>query len=155
MSVQPSRLRGGEWLAALAVVVMVVALFALHWYGPTPGAPGTRAGWSGTSHLHWALLVAILVGIGLVVAQAACRAPALPACLSVISSVISLLALLWLLYRVVLEAPSHQLAGAWVELAGGLALFVGSYWSMRQEGIRPQDGPGEVPVVKLPPAAQP
>src|SRR5437763_3007781 len=152
MSLVPARLRAGEWLAALGAILMIVALFGLHWYGPTPDAPSTRSGWSGATHLHWLLLVAILVGLALAISQAACRAPAIPATLSVVSSGIAFLALLWLLFRVVLDAPPHQEAGAWIELIAALLLFVGSYWSMRQEGIRPQDGPGEIPVLTLPPS---
>jgi hypothetical protein len=157
MSVSPSRLRGGEWLAGLGVIVMIVALFGLHWYGPSAGDATTRSGWNGATHLHWLLALAILVGLALVVSQAACRAPALPACLSVVSSVLAAITLLWLLYRVVLDAQPHQQIGAWVELVGGLLLFVGSYWSLRQEGIAPEDGPGEIPVLTLspPPAPQP
>lgn len=152
MSLAPSRLRAPEWLAAAGAVVMLVALFVLDWYGPTPGAPSTRAGWDGATHLHWLLLIAILVGLALAITQATCRGPALPASLSVISSVITFITLLWLLYRVVIDMPAHQEAGAWIELLGALALFVGSYWSIRLEGIRPQDGPQEIPVVTLPPA---
>jgi hypothetical protein len=155
MSLVPSRLRGGEWLAAGGAVVMIVALFALHWYGPAPGAPTSRTGWTGTTHVHWLLVIAILVGLALVIAQAACRAPALPACLSVVSSVIGFITLVWLLFRVVIDTPPHQEAGAWIELVGAVALFAGSYWSLRAEGIRPQDGPQEIPVVTLPPAARP
>ena len=87
--------------------------------------------------------------VALVVTQAACRAPAIPACLSVVSSVVAAITLLWLLFRVVLDPGPHQQAGAWVELLGGLVLLVGSYWSLRQEGIAPEDGPGEIPVLTL------
>lgn len=151
MSLAPSRLRAPEWLAAAGAVVMLVALFALDWYGPATGAPTTRTGWTAT-HLHWLVLIAILLGLALALTQAACRGPALPASLSVISSVVAFITLLWLVYRVVLDTPPHQEAGAWIELCGALALFVGSYWSIRLEGIRPQDGPQEIPVVRLPPA---
>jgi hypothetical protein len=155
MSVRPSRLRGGEWLAAAGAIVMIVALFGLHWYGPSPGAPGTHSGWTGATHLHWLLALAILVGLGLVVSQAACRAPAIPACLSVISSVVAAVTVLWLLFRVVLDPGPHQQVGAWIELLGGLTLLAGSYWSLRQEGIAPEDGPGEIPVLTLPSPAAP
>jgi hypothetical protein len=150
MTVAPSRLRGGEWLAALGAVVMIVALFGLRWYGPAPGAPTARDGWNGTDHLHWLLALAILVGVALVVTQAACRAPAIPASLSVVSSVVAAITILFLLIRVVIDAQPHQEAGAWIELLGALALFVGSYRSLRQEGIAPQDGPQEIPVLTLP-----
>ena len=155
MSVAPSRLRGGEWLAALGAIVMIVALFGLHWYGPTAGTPTTRSGWNGATHLHWLLALDILVGLALVLAQAACRAPAIPACLSVVSSVLTAITLLWLLFRVIIDAQPHQEVGAWIELVGALVLLVGSYWSLRQEGIAPEDGPQEIPVLSLPAAPTP
>jgi hypothetical protein len=150
MSVVPSRLRGGEWLAGLGAIAMILALFGLHWYGPTAGTPTARSGWNGTTHLHWLLALDILVGLALVLTQAACRAPAIPACLSVVSSVLTAITLLWLGFRVVLDPPPHQLVGAWIELIGALVLLVGSYWSLRQEGIAPADGPRDIPVIALP-----
>jgi hypothetical protein len=155
MSLVPSRLRGGEWLAGAGAVVMTIALFVPRWYGPVRGGPGARTGWSGATHLHWLLLLAILAGCALVVAQAACRGPALPACLSVIASVVAFVTVLWLLFRVVIDTPPHQDSGAWIELVGALGLLIGSYWSLRQEGIRPQDAPQDIEVVTLPPVAQP
>jgi Na+/citrate or Na+/malate symporter len=152
MSVELSRLRGGEWLAAAGAVVMIVSLFVLHWYNPAPGV--TQTGWRGVTHLHWLILVASLVGLALAVAQAVCRAPAWPVSLSVISTVVALLAVLWLVYRLVIQPPAHQQVGAWIGFVGTLALLVGSYWSMRQEGIRAQDGPAEIPVLTLPPTAK-
>lgn len=151
MSIVPARLRAGDWLAALGAIVMIVALFGLHWYGATAGGSGPRTGWSATAHLHWLLALAILVGLAFVVAQAACRAPAIPACLSAVSIVVALITTVWLLFRVVIDPGPHRQAGAWIELLGAGALLVGSYWSLRAEGIRPEDGPGEIPLLELPP----
>lgn len=150
MNLRVARLRSGEWLITAAVVTMLVSLFALHWYGPTSTAGGplpARNGWTGATHLHWLLALALLVAIAAVVAQAASRAPALPACLDVISIVVSLLGVLWLLFRVVIDAPPHQLFGAWLGLIAALGLLAGSFLALRQEGILEADGPGEVPVV--------
>lgn len=148
MSVDLRRLRAGEWLAGAGAAIMAVALFA-HWYGPAaPGGP-YLTGWAGIAHLRWVWLVAIAVGLALVVAQAACRAPALPASLSVISTVIALIAVLTLLIRVVIDPLAHQRFPAWLEFIGACALLVGSFGSLRQEGIRERDGPGEIPVIDL------
>ena len=151
MSVSLARLRAAEWLAALGAIVMIVALFGLHWYGAAAGASGPRSGWTGTTHLHWLLALAILVGLAFVGAQAACRAPAIPASLSAVSIVLALITVVWLLFRVVIDPGPHQQAGAWIELLGALALLIGSHWSLRTEGLRPADGPGEIPVLELPP----
>ncbi len=148
MDVRAARLRTGEWLTGAGVVVMVVALFALHWYGRSGTTPA-QTGWGGTTHVNWLLLVTIVVALALVVAQAAFRAPAIPACLSVISTVVALVAALWLLLRVVIDPASHQRAGAWIELLGGLVVLVGSFLSLRKEGIAERDGPGEIPTASL------
>jgi hypothetical protein len=148
MRVDPRRLRGGEALAGFGAALMAVALFGLTWYGAVPGHGG-RDGWTGATHMRWLLLVALGLGLGLAVAQMACRAPALPASLSVLSTVVALLAVLWLLVRVVIDSSSHQQAGAWLELLGAVLVLGGSYASLRQEGIAPRDGPQAVPVIDL------
>jgi len=140
-----SRLRPGEIIVAAAVVVMAVSLFALDWYGEP-----SRTGWNGTTHVRYLLLLDMLLGLALVVTQAACRAPAIPVSVSVFSTVVALVTALWLIYRVLIDSQPHQELGAWLELIGGLALLVGSFLSMREEGIAAQDGPGEIPVVNLP-----
>jgi hypothetical protein len=137
------RLRAGEWLALLAAGVMALALFALRWY------PG-RTGWQATSHLRWLLVVTIAVGLALVAAQAALRAPAVPASLDVIAVPVTLVAVLWLLYRVAINASSRQRFGAWLELIAAAGLLAASLLALRQEGTLERDGPGVVPVVELP-----
>ncbi len=152
MDIRLSRLRSGEVLIAVAVVVMLVALFGLSWYGASAGPGGRIAaanGWNGAPHLHWLLAIAILVGLALVIAQAACRAPAVPASLDVVGTVIALITVLWLILRVVIDAPAHQLFGPWLELIGAVGLLTGAFLSIRQEGIAEADGPGEIPVVEL------
>ncbi|HLJ03698.1 MAG TPA: hypothetical protein VKT31_09670 [Solirubrobacteraceae bacterium] len=137
-----SRLRSGEWLTAVSVAVMLVALFALAWYRK-------QTGWDGVTHLRWLLLIAILLGAALVITQAAFRAPAIPVSLDVISTVVAIPTVLWLIVRVVIDAGAHQKAGPWLELLGAIGLLVGSFLALRQEGIRDADGPGDVPLVDL------
>jgi hypothetical protein len=137
-----SRLRAGEWLTAVSVALMLVALFGLAWYRK-------QSGWEGVTHLRWLLLISILLGMAVVVAQAAFRAPAVPVSLDMISTVVAIPTVLWLIVRVLIDAGPHQKAGAWLELLGALGLLVGSFLALRQEGIRDADGPGEVPLVDL------
>ena len=155
-----SRLRAGEWLTAMSVVVMAVALFVLDWHGaegrprrvvtyPPVRRPAASTGWQSSTEVRWLLLVAIIMGASLVVAQAACRAPAIPSTLDVISIVVALLAVLALIDKVVVNPGERQQFGAWVELIGALGLLAGSFLATRQEGILEADGPGEIPVVHL------
>jgi len=143
------RLRAGELLATAGVVVMLVALFAVHWYD---GAVA-RTGWHTATHLRWLLLVAAAFGLAITAAQAACRGPALPASLDVLAIVVAFVTLLWLIFRVAVDPPPHELFGAWLELIGGAALLAGSFLALRQEGILERDGPGEIPLVRLDRAA--
>jgi hypothetical protein len=148
MNAKLSRLRAGEWLTAVSVVLMVVALFALHW-------SGGRTGWQAVTHLRWLLLIALLPGAALAIAQAAFRAPAIPATLDVICTVLAIPTVLWLILRVVIDPGADEQVGAWLELLGALGLLVGSFLALRQEGIREDDGPGEIPLVDLAAAARP
>ncbi len=59
-----------------------------------------------------------------------------------------------LLYRVLVNEPGpdsivQQKAGAFVGLISAIAIVYGAFWSMREEGIADQDGPGEIETVRL------
>jgi anaerobic C4-dicarboxylate transporter len=153
MSLHLGRLRSGEWLTAAGAAAMIVALFGLPWYGGSAGANVatslSRNGWHSFTHMRWLVVVAIVLALALVLAQAAFRAPAIPACLDTVSTVVALAAVLWLVVGVVILIPHHQEAGAWVELAGACAVLAGSFLALRQEGIAPGDGPSHIPVVEL------
>jgi hypothetical protein len=99
------------------------------------------------------LLVVVAVGLGLVVAQARFRAPAIPACLDAVSTVLAAIGVVWVIVDVV--SGPHARVGAWLGLAAACAVEAGSFLALRQEGILDADAPQHVPVVALEAGRQP
>jgi hypothetical protein len=143
-------------------VLLLVFMVALHWYGvktprgwnaATLGVPTSFTGWDALSHLRWLVVITVVSALALAYFQAAQRAPAIPACLSVIVTVLAIVTFVVLAYRVVIDVPGsgdlHQEAGAWLGLLSALGIVYGGYASMRKEGISPRDAPGEVEMVEL------
>lgn len=156
-----SRLRHGEIVAGVSGALLLVSLFALAWFGTTGpisptaallGATTSSNGWHSLSDLRWLMLVTGLAALALVYFQATHRPPAIPVCLSVIVTVLGLITVLCLIYRVLINVPGpdsliDRRAGSYIGLACAIGILYGGYASMRQEGIRPGDGPGEIPTV--------
>jgi hypothetical protein len=142
MRPRPARLRLGELLAGAAAVALLVLLLAVHWYG-------ARTGWQVLTSARWAVLVTVAAALVLVFAQATRPAPALPATMSLIVTVFGLVTVLWLIYRVAISPAAHERVGAWLGLLSACLMTASAFWSLRQEGISPEDEPHEVPVVPL------
>jgi peptidoglycan/LPS O-acetylase OafA/YrhL len=140
-----ARLRVGEWIAAVAAIVLVAGLFALHWYG---GAD-PRDGWQALPTLRWWILVDAAVGLVAALAQAR-RGPAVAAALDVVALVLASLTVLLLAIRLATTGASLA-AGAFVGLAASIALLAGVFLALRAEqGWAP--GPERpVEVVRLGP----
>jgi hypothetical protein len=152
MGFDPSRIRRGEALAGVSAAALLAFMFVLHWYGPRADRArpvSSQTGWQAFSVWRWLALLTILGALCLVVFQATRRAPALPVSTSVVTIALALVAVLWLAIRVLLDHPPHQMIGAILGLAGALGILAGSSLSLRQEGIAPRDGPGEIPTVRL------
>jgi hypothetical protein len=114
-------------------------------------------GWDALTNARWLMLLTIACGLALAYLQAARRAPAIPVTLSVIVTVLGLINLLVLIYRVLINEPGsddvvEQQAGAFVGLAGAIAIVIGGYLSLRDEGIADKDAPAEIETVSLGPA---
>ena len=150
MSFVPARLRAGEILAGAAGIVLAISLFAITWYR-APGASLT--GWQCFGVLRWLLLASVVLALAMVLTQAALRAPAIPVNVDVVACTVSLITFVWLAVRVLVAGPDgfSTEAGAWLALAAQLFLLAATVLAMRQEGIREEDGPGEIPVVDLDP----
>ena len=144
-------------------IVLLASMFVLKWYGPTAQPRPTAAsldvtasvnGWDALTGVRWLMLLTIACGLALVCLQAARSAPAIPVTLSVIVTVLGVLGALVLIYRVLINEPGNdaaigQKAGAFVGLASAIAIVIGGYLSMRDEGIADKDTPAEVETVSV------
>lgn len=143
----PRRLRAPDWLAGAAGLVLLLDLFAVRWYG---NGDGSVSGWTALTILRWLLVLGGVAGVGLLVAQARCRAPAVPITVTVLTSLIALICLIAVVIRTLDPPGSLELrAGALIGLVATAALLIGGVQSMRQEGILDRDGPGEIPTLSI------
>jgi hypothetical protein len=106
-------------------------------------------GWNGLSHGHWLILITLLAAFALFFLQAMRRSPAIPVTLSAIVTILAGLSTIWIIIRVPIDPPAGRDFGGWLALISSIALTWGGYESLRTEGIDPQDGPGEIPALKV------
>jgi uncharacterized membrane protein HdeD (DUF308 family) len=125
------RIRPGELLAAAGAICLIVAL-ALPWY---ENADGKLTAWSTFGPAVVLLILATIAALVLFFATLAERSPALPVAAGVWSVLFALIAVIAAIVRA-LERPDHATslcAGAWLALAGAVAMLAGSWWSMSDE----------------------
>jgi hypothetical protein len=145
-----SRLRAGEWTAAVGAAGLLVALF-LPWFGvEIPGPAGNvvnpllaeEDGASGWSTLGWLVIVIALAAIGcaawLAFANAAGRPVAQAVAASVLTATAGTFAFVVLALRVLVFQPGpNDLVvvryGAWLGLLAALILAVGGWWATKDE----------------------
>ena len=134
-------------------------LFGFGWYGlsrtlaPTAAALGVStsvSGWNALTTLRWLLLLTGLAALVLVFLQATRPAPALPATMSMVVTVLGLLSAVALLYRVLVHTGGmfERRTGAYIGLLSAIAILLGGFRSLRQEGIAERDAPAEIPTVR-------
>jgi hypothetical protein len=137
----PSRLRAGELVAGLGALALVVSL-VLPWYDVA--APGAHE--TGLRALGWfAVLVfvlAVVAGVGLVLATLVEVSPARPVAVGVLAVPIGLAAILVLVVRLIAEpglgvdATDAEVAlrwPAWAGLAATLAILAGAWIAIGDE----------------------
>jgi uncharacterized membrane protein len=126
------RLRAGELLALLGAACVIVSLL-LPWYSGS--ARGTVGAWD-TFGAAVVLLIAAAVGALATAATALTeRSTALPVGVIVWSVTLGAAGIVAALVRV-LERPDHATslcAGAWVSLAGALAIMAGAWLALKDE----------------------
>lgn len=158
-----SRVRAGEWMIGAGSLVLLVSTFALPWYGlrgvfvrtySQLGATSTVNGWNTLVVARWFIVATALLGLVAWAAQAARRAPAVPVVLTVSVVPLSLISCLFLIHRVIISEPGPASLislrpGAVIALLSAITIFVGTYVSLREDGIRDEDGPGEIETVRL------
>jgi hypothetical protein len=134
-----TRLRAGEVLAALGAVVLVVDLFALHWYGGPD-----RTGWAAIPTLRWFVLVTVALGVLLATTQVTSTGPGLPVSLDLIGMVVAGLTTILLAIRLASTGASLQV-GAYVGVVAAAATAVGAFQALRTEqGWSPDSRPIEL-----------
>ncbi|HEV2981472.1 MAG TPA: hypothetical protein VGX51_08570 [Solirubrobacteraceae bacterium] len=124
-------LRSGE-LIVLAGVALVVSSLFLRWY---EGPGGTLDAWDTFGPAMALVLAAAVAGLALVVSTVTERSTALPVAIGVWTVVIAIPGLVAAIVRV-LERPDHSTTvclGAWLALAGTVAIFAGAWQSLRDE----------------------
>jgi hypothetical protein len=138
-----SRLRLGEYLAALGSVALLVALFALNWYcNPTVG------GWHAVPTLRWFVLVSAVLGLALVLTQATMRGPALPVTLDMIGMLIAGLTTILIAIRMITTGATLW-TGAWVGVGAAALTALGAFRALRTEQGWTPGRDREIEIVKL------
>jgi len=147
MEFDPSRLRRGELLAGASAVLLAIFLVGGKWYRPGTGSAGSQTGWQALTDLRWLLLLTIIAAVALVIVQATRRAPAIPVTMSLVVMLLGIVTVLALIYRVLIDPPPHQQAGAYLGLLSAIGIMVGGYLSLRQEGVAARDNRRDIPIV--------
>ena len=125
------RIRLGELLALAGAACVIVSLFE-PWY---QGAAGRLDAWDTFGPAVVLLLAAASAALGLLFSTVTERSPALPVAAAVCCVLLGLLAVVAAVVRV-LERPDHATslcAGAWLALAGAVAILAGAWQSLRDE----------------------
>ena len=127
------RLRAGEWIAGVAGVALIVALF-LPWYERDAAVSGYQA----LTVIDVLLTLLALLALALPVLQATQDAPNKPVGAGVLAVVFGALGVLLVLFRLI-DAPADELevrAGAWIALLATVGITVGSWRSIAAEYVR-------------------
>lgn len=134
-----ARIRSGE-LIALAGSICVIISLLLPWYGGATGrsdadSVGRLSAWATFGPTIVLLMIGCVAGLVLVLVNVFERTTAAPVLAAVWCTSLGLIATICAIVRV-LERPdgaSGLETGAWLALAGALALVAGGWQSMRDE----------------------
>jgi hypothetical protein len=127
------RLRGGEWIAGISGLVLLVALF-LPWYSDDVGS---RTGWESLGALDIVLALVALSALAIPAVTALQRVPAVPLAHQSLTALVGLLGVVLVLIRV-LNLPdwaAEREWGLWVALGSTLGIFIGGMRAMRDERL--------------------
>lgn len=149
MAFDLSRLRRGEWIAAIAAIVLFIVMF-FGWYGPHEGADVSFSAWDAFSLIDLILLVTIVAALGLAVLTATQQTVALPVTAAVIVAALAFVSTVLVAFRVLIDQPGlgifhvpdsaiDNTIWAWVGLLSCAAILYGGYLAMREEGTSLSD----------------
>lgn len=125
------RLRLGELLALVGATCVIVSLFKPWYEGPA----GTLDAWDTFGGAVVLLLAAVCAALAMVVSALTERSTALPISMAVWCVPLGLIGTIAAVVRV-LERPDHSTslcAGAWLALAGAIAILLGAWRSIDDE----------------------
>ena len=126
------KVRVGELLALLGSACVIVALLVPYYEGPTGG---TLSVWDTFGPAAALLLAAAAAGLSMAATALTERSTAVPIAIAVWTVVVGLAGVIAAIVRL-LERPEHATglcAGAWLALAGTLAILVGAWQAIRDE----------------------
>ena len=127
MTVDPRRLHAGEWLAAAGGALLLASLF-LAWFAGT-GSRASVTGWQAFAAVDVVLALVGACALALAAVTAAWLGPGLPVAMTVLTAVAGSAGVLLVAVRLLDEPGPDVLlaprAGAWVGLAGALAIVGG------------------------------
>lgn len=127
-----SKVRAGELLALVGAACVIVSLLVPYYEGPTTG---TLTVWDTFGPAAALLLAATAAGLFLFATTLTERSTALPVVATVWTIPLGLAGVISALVRL-LERPNHATAacsGAWLALAGTLAILGGAWQAIRDE----------------------
>jgi hypothetical protein len=138
------RFTHGELLSAVCALCLLIAMFALEWFG-VDGVPGrTRSlawaenAWHGLTLVRWLMLLSIAVAIGAPLLHVTQRSHGAKTSTSRAVLALGSLTSLLLIYRVLIDLPSanqvvDQKLGAFVGVLCALGVALGGYEAVREE----------------------
>ena len=146
-----SRLRGGELIAAIGGIVLLVSLLFLNWYsiGVSASTPfgsfsvsGDFGAWDGQGFFgtiaNLIMLAAGVVAVGLAVLTVTSRTVALPVAASAMTAGLGIAAVVMALGRMLFQPGPNDLVdlkfGIFLALVGAIAIAFGGWRSMQEEG---------------------
>jgi hypothetical protein len=137
-------------LAGAGGVALLVSLF-LPWYGLGP-FPLDATGWEAFAVVDLVLALTALLGLAVAAAALRYRTPAIPVGLAIVAAGVGAVVCLVVVYRLLDQPGSSDLVevrgGAWLGLAGVVAIAVGGWVAMADE----RKDAAEVPFVPARPA---
>ena len=125
------QLRAGELTALTGAALVLASLFLPDYHG----ALGDLDAWQSFGGAVALLLAGVCAALAMVLAALTARSAALPMMGTIWCAVLGLAASIAAIARL-LERPEHASSlavGAWLALAGALAIFIGAYLAMRDE----------------------
>ena len=125
------RLRVGELLALTGAICLIVSLFVRSYEAPA----GNLDAWNTFGAGVVLELAAVCAALAMVISALTERSPALPVSTAVWAVLLGLIATIAALVRA-LERPDHAsmvCVGAWLALAGAVAILLGAWLALRDE----------------------